>query len=93
MKQQHLNQTNSKYEHVFAVIRVEDYPDVEQDEIEDVFTITKILRRQDDAEREVERLNNLNRDQSTKYFWQITRLERESMRNGEAELREALFGG
>ena len=57
-------------EHVWAIIRVER----EITNPEWHITVTKILRSQAAAEREVARLNALNESKGCRYFSQITRL-------------------
>lgn len=57
-------------EHVWAIIRVRS----EITNPEWHITVTKILRSQAAAEREVARLNGLNESKGCRYFWQVTRL-------------------
>lgn len=54
---------------VFAVIRIDSYISVLQDSI----TIKEILPTQAEAEAEVQRLNKLNAEKDSRYFWQTTR--------------------
>ncbi len=67
---------NSKFDHVFAVIRVDKYSIPVQPS--DAIIVTKILWSQKDAEKEVARLNQLNSGKNCEYFWQVTRLERQT---------------
>jgi hypothetical protein len=67
------NKPHSKYEHVFAVVRIDE--DLAQGGSDNANYITKVLRNQEDAEREVERLNHLNQSKGFRYFWQLTRIE------------------
>jgi hypothetical protein len=67
---------NAKYDHVYAIIRLDEFlagaaPD------KNLVTVKKVVRSQEEAEREVHRLNKLNADKGCQYFYQITRLERE----------------
>ncbi len=72
-----MNQPNAKYDHVFAIIRVDRFQTADSP-VEETITVKKIVRDQAAAEREVERLNKLNADVGCVYFWQMTRLERVS---------------
>ena len=69
-----INKPSKKYLHVFAVIRVDTFHD-SSTHVEDKITVTKIFRTQESAEQEVERLNKLNAQKGSIYFWKITRLE------------------
>lgn len=70
-----VNASHSKYPHVFAVIRVDEFasPDVD---IEQRVTVTKVVGSVEEAAAEVDRLNALREKAGgrSKYFWQITRL-------------------
>jgi hypothetical protein len=71
--------SNAKYDHVYAIIRLDEFlsgaaPD------RNLITVKKVVRSQEEAEREVHRLNKLNADKGCQYFYQITRLEREPVR-------------
>ena len=66
---------NLKYEHVFAIVRVDSFHHHDAT-AEDTITVKKIVLSRQLAEEEVARLNALNRDKGCRYFWQITRLER-----------------
>jgi hypothetical protein len=63
-----------RVEHVYAIVRVDEFlgSDIP---IERRITVKKVMRDADEAEREVERLNRLQRDAGVRYFAQITRLE------------------
>ncbi len=53
---------------VFAVIRID------RDQwTDDAITITEIVPTIDQAVKEVERLNRLNKSKGARYFWQATR--------------------
>ena len=56
--------------HVYAVVRIDQYDDVFGD---DAITIKEILPTMEEAIQEVERLNNLQQDKRSHYFWQLTR--------------------
>jgi hypothetical protein len=66
---------NLKYDHVFAIVRVDRFHDPVATP-ETAIMVKKIVRSEQLAEDEVARLNALNRDKGSLYFWQITRLER-----------------
>jgi len=65
---------NLKYGHVFAIVRVDTFfrPDVEP---QTAITVKTVAWTREAAEAEVARLNRLNGDKGTVYFWQVTRLE------------------
>jgi hypothetical protein len=56
----------------FAIVRI----DAHFQRDEDRFTVTRIVWDETFAESEVARLNELNRDKGSRYFWQATRAER-----------------
>ncbi len=66
-------QPNLKARHVFAVIRVDTFhrPTVEA---EMAITVKEVVWTQEEAEHEVRRLNELNREKGCRYFWQLSRL-------------------
>jgi hypothetical protein len=66
------NRPHSRFEHVFAVVRIEG--DLVKNGGENAVYVTRIFRRQEDAEQEVARLNELNQHKGCRYFWQLTRL-------------------
>ena len=68
---------NAKYDHIYAIIRLE--RDVITGGLLDrnLVTIKKLVRSREIAEQEVDRLNKLNSDKGCDYYFQITRLERE----------------
>jgi hypothetical protein len=53
---------------VYAVVRVDEFSSVK-----DSISVKEILPTMEQAEKEVERLNRLNRDRGSYYFWQATR--------------------
>jgi hypothetical protein len=65
---------NPRYQHAFAIIRIDEYSDPETP-IEHRITVKKIVLDAEDAEREVERLNRLRAGKRGRYFSQITRIE------------------
>lgn len=73
-----------KHDHVFAIIRIDDFHD-DGTPIEERIAVTKVLWDAEDANREVERLNELNRDKRSRYFLQITRLEKGECQPDSAE--------
>jgi hypothetical protein len=68
-------QTNHRFDHAYAVVRVDTFagPEVAW---ENKVTIKEILWSDEDARREVERLNQINAGKGCCYFWQVTRLEK-----------------
>lgn len=66
---------NAKYDHVYAIIRVDNLC-LPNAVAEEAVTIKKIVWSKEEAESEVKRLNKLNNDKDSVYFWQVTRLER-----------------
>jgi hypothetical protein len=58
-----------KNEPAFAIIRIDTYPERDEDR----FYITRIVWDEETAGAEVERLNELNADKGCRYFWQATR--------------------
>jgi hypothetical protein len=66
---------NSKYEHVFAIVRVDTFHDMDTP-VQDTVTVKKVVWSRDTAEQEVARLNELNSSKGSVYFWTVTRLER-----------------
>lgn len=55
---------------VYAIIRVDEYHSA----IEDKVTVKEIVSTMEAAEAEVARLNELNGNKGSRYFWQTTRL-------------------
>ncbi len=68
---------NLKYDHAFAIIRVDSYGDLYLPP-QDAVTVTKVVWSREVAEVEVARLNALKKDKGSFYFWQVTRLERKA---------------
>jgi len=57
---------NTKYDHAFAIVRVDKAPD-------DI-VVKKVVWDADEAKKEVDRLNKINKN--CLYFYQITRVEK-----------------
>lgn len=54
---------------VYAIVRLDDgVPLV------DAFTVKEVVSNQEQADKEVRRLNHLNSSRGARYFWQATRL-------------------
>ncbi len=68
---------NKKYDHAFAIIRVDLFHELDTP-LEHKITVVKVVWTEQMAEEETERLNKLNDTKGSKYFWQLTRLERRS---------------
>lgn len=66
---------NLKYDHAFAIIRIDSFH--HHDAAPEVtINVKKVVRSQEFAELEVARLNALKSGKGSRYFWQVTRLER-----------------
>jgi hypothetical protein len=65
---------NRRYRHGYAIVRVDDYLGAETP-TERRVNVKKVVFDPDEAEREVERLNNLQGDDGSRYFLQVTRVE------------------
>jgi hypothetical protein len=66
-----------KYEHVYAIVRwATDAPD--DSPLDFRITVKKVVTDPGYAEREVQRLNGLNSDKGSYYFFQLTRFEAEA---------------
>jgi hypothetical protein len=75
---------NVKYDHVYAIIRLDQGPTPCASLDKNLITITKVLRSKEEAEREVRRLNALNADKGCEYYCLATRLERQTTSEPEA---------
>jgi hypothetical protein len=67
---------NRKYEHVYAIIRLD--KNVVSASIPDrnLITVTKVVLTKEEAEREVTRLSQLNVAQGSEYYCDVTRIQR-----------------
>src|SRR3954451_11557417 len=65
---------NRKYQHIYAIIRYETDAG-EETPVDLRFTVKKVVSDPHYAEQEVKRLNNLNQEKGSYYFWQVTRFE------------------
>src|SRR5437016_5662002 len=63
---------NKEYEYVYAVIRADEYKGADCP-TERRVTVKEIVWDEDEARREVERLNSLGKE-GVVYFWTVTRL-------------------
>jgi hypothetical protein len=68
---------NAKHDHVFAIVRIDTFHDASVPP-EVAVTVKNVVWTQEDAEREVARLNRLNASKGSVYFSKMTRLERRS---------------
>ncbi len=66
------NKSNSKYRHVYAVVRL-DVP-IFEGQPEASFSVVKVFSSEGRAQKEASRLNKINADKSCKYFTRITRM-------------------
>jgi hypothetical protein len=65
---------STKYQHVYAIIRYETDADSNAP-IDLRITVKKVVVDPHYAEEEVKRLNDLNQDKGSYYFYQVTRFE------------------
>jgi hypothetical protein len=65
---------SAKYQHIYAIIRYETDADSNAP-IDLRITVKKVVVDPHYAEAEVKRLNDLNRDKGSYYFYQVTRFE------------------
>ena len=72
-----------KAENVYAVLRL-DFPTGERPDGLINVTVKEIVWTVEDAQKEVDRLNQLNAEKSCRYFWQTTRLKEDPMRGAAA---------
>jgi hypothetical protein len=63
---------HSKFEHLYAIIRF-DIP-VDVDDPENSIAVVKVLSTRQAAEKEVARLNHINREKACRYVLYTTRL-------------------
>jgi hypothetical protein len=68
---------NSKLAHVFVILRFDAYMADEFGMKTDYIMVKKVVRSEEIACREVERLNRLKGDERSVYFWRSARLDRE----------------
>ena len=67
---------NSKFEHGFAIVRLEiDWPR-DKDIDQNIVSVKKIVGSMEEAEKEVARLNKINSSKGYHYHWEIARLDR-----------------
>ncbi len=59
-------------EQAFAIFRIDAFQDTDDTR----YTVKRVVWEQDQAESEVERLNQLNGDKGCRYGWQVTRVDR-----------------
>ena len=80
---------NSKLAHVFAILRYDSYMVEEFGMKTDFITVTKVVRSEEIASREVERLNGINGAKGSVYFWRSARVDRDLRLDDEPEFLEA----
>ena len=71
-------QRNLKFEHVFAVVRFDRHMAERFGFDPEQISVKVIVRTEEEADREVERLNALNAEKGAAYFWRLTRIPRDS---------------
>lgn len=68
-------QPNLKFDHAYAIVRV-DQPHHKEVRPDESITVVKVVHSEATAKAEVARLTALNGAKGSRYFWQITRIER-----------------
>ncbi|MBI4835557.1 MAG: hypothetical protein HY811_12160 [Planctomycetes bacterium] len=66
---------NSKYSHVFAIVKYDIRYATIDTTIKDRVSIEKIVRTEEEVAEETGMLNKINANTTFKYFWTITRLD------------------
>ena len=59
----------------YAIVRVDNFQDVDVAGIENVITIKRIMFDEIEAQKEMDRLNDLNGEKGCEYFVQYTRVD------------------
>jgi hypothetical protein len=70
---------NNKFDHVYAIIRVDEYPGLVVP-TQETISVTKVMWDARVAKQEVDRLNAQRKSEKSHYFLQVTRLERKEQR-------------
>ena len=74
-------EVGNKYDEVFAVVRFQATAANQRHELRQRdFAVVKVVRTEEAARGEVERLNRMNHGKGCHYFYQPTRLERGNQR-------------
>lgn len=66
---------HKKYPHVFALIRIDDFPHLREAPLEDRFYVKKVFLTEEAADEEAARLNALNSDRGCRYVVHIARFD------------------
>jgi hypothetical protein len=69
--------TPKGYDAGYAIVRYDFF--LEGAEPHERFTVKCVVWDQEEADKEVERLNDLRTDSKTRYFWQYTRVKQRGM--------------
>jgi hypothetical protein len=64
---------HSRYPHVFVILRVDRY--LRTDDPQEAVKVKKVVADQLYAEREVDRLNALNQDKNSEYYWESAQFD------------------
>jgi hypothetical protein len=64
------------YEQAFAIVGLETFQEADIESKPEAIAVEKVVWTRELAESEVSRLNRLNKDKGTVYFWTLTRVER-----------------
>jgi len=64
------NQPHKRYEHVYAIVRFDNY----LSDIENATSVVKCYINEEEAEKETRRLNKINSDKDCRYLVYISRL-------------------
>jgi hypothetical protein len=83
---------NSKLNHVFVILRFDSDMAEEFGMKDDYIMVKKVVRSEEIACREVERLNQLNGAKGSVYFWRSARLDRDLRLEVEPELIDVESG-
>ena len=66
-------QKHSRYQHVFVVLRADAYD--EDGHVSEHVTVKKVVASEEQARREVERLNAINSDKACRYYFEIAQFD------------------
>jgi hypothetical protein len=80
-----MNEANARYEQVYAIVRFQAIHARDRGQLRQRdFAVVKIVRTEESAQEEVQRLNSLNRRKGCAYFYQATRMERAAINTDSA---------
>ena len=70
-------QKNARFDHAFAILRFDEFMVGKFGMSPEHITVKEVVWTEEAANREVERLNQLNSGKGALYFWRLTRVERD----------------